>query len=63
MGYSHACLQLRNLHLMRRKIVAGNWKLHGTRAFATELVAQVAAHMPWRVSMSSSCRPCRISVI
>lgn len=31
---------------MRRKIVAGNWKLHGTRAFATELVAQVAAHMP-----------------
>lgn len=31
---------------MRRKIVAGNWKLHGSRAFATELVAQIAAHMP-----------------
>ena len=28
---------------MRRKIVAGNWKLHGTRAFATALVAEVAA--------------------
>lgn len=31
---------------MRRKIVAGNWKLHGSRAFATELVAKLAAHMP-----------------
>jgi len=31
---------------MRRKIVAGNWKLHGTRHFATELVGQVAAAMP-----------------
>jgi triosephosphate isomerase len=31
---------------IRRKIVAGNWKLHGTRQFATELVAQVAAAMP-----------------
>ncbi|MFT4179086.1 MAG: triose-phosphate isomerase [Thermomonas sp.] len=28
---------------MRRRIVAGNWKLHGTRAFATALVGQVAA--------------------
>lgn len=28
---------------MRRKIVAGNWKLHGTRAFATQLVGEVAA--------------------
>lgn len=27
---------------MRRKIVAGNWKLHGTRHFATALVAEVA---------------------
>jgi len=31
---------------MRRKIVAGNWKLHGSRQFATELVAQVAAGVP-----------------
>ena len=31
---------------MRRKIVAGNWKLHGSRQFATELVGQVAAGMP-----------------
>lgn len=31
---------------MRRKIVAGNWKLHGSRAFATELVGGVAAGLP-----------------
>ena len=28
---------------MRRKIVAGNWKLHGSRAFATDLVAAIVA--------------------
>ena len=28
---------------MRRKIVAGNWKLHGTRAFAMQLVGELAA--------------------
>lgn len=28
---------------MRRRIVAGNWKLHGDRAFATALLDQVAA--------------------
>lgn len=31
---------------MRRKIVAGNWKLHGSRQFASELVAQVVAALP-----------------
>lgn len=31
---------------MRRKIVAGNWKLHGSRAFAAALVAEVAAAVP-----------------
>lgn len=31
---------------MRRKIVAGNWKLHGTRAFATDLVGAIAAGLP-----------------
>jgi triosephosphate isomerase (TIM) len=31
---------------MRGKIVAGNWKLHGSRAFATELVSAVAAGLP-----------------
>ncbi len=25
---------------MRRRIVAGNWKLHGSRAFATRLVSE-----------------------
>jgi triosephosphate isomerase len=31
---------------MRRKIVAGNWKLHGTRSFAKDLVAEVVAGLP-----------------
>jgi triosephosphate isomerase len=31
---------------MRRRIVAGNWKLHGSRAFAAELVGGVAAGLP-----------------
>jgi triosephosphate isomerase len=31
---------------MRRKIVAGNWKLHGSRGFATELVGELAAGLP-----------------
>ena len=31
---------------MRRRIVAGNWKLHGSRAFATELMDGVAAGLP-----------------
>lgn len=31
---------------MRRKIVAGNWKLHGSRQFATELLEGVAAGLP-----------------
>src|SRR3546814_769535 len=31
---------------MRRRIVAGNWKLHGSRAFATELLGGVVAGLP-----------------
>jgi len=31
---------------MRRKLVAGNWKMHGSRAMADELVAAVAASLP-----------------
>ena len=31
---------------MRRRIVAGNWKLHGSRAFATELLGELAAGLP-----------------
>ncbi|WP_298578140.1 triose-phosphate isomerase [uncultured Luteimonas sp.] len=31
---------------MRRRIVAGNWKLHGTRDFATTLVGDLAAALP-----------------
>ncbi len=29
---------------MRRKLVAGNWKMHGSRAMAASLVAEVAKH-------------------
>ncbi|MGH8172575.1 MAG: triose-phosphate isomerase, partial [Rhodanobacteraceae bacterium] len=31
---------------MRRPLVAGNWKMHGSRAMADELVAAVAASLP-----------------
>ncbi|WP_066096685.1 triose-phosphate isomerase [Xanthomonas massiliensis] len=31
---------------MRPRIVAGNWKLHGSREFATQLVARIAAGVP-----------------
>ncbi|HDS0924373.1 MULTISPECIES: triose-phosphate isomerase [Stenotrophomonas] len=31
---------------MRRKIVAGNWKLHGSRQFATDLVSDIVASLP-----------------
>ncbi|SEK89543.1 triosephosphate isomerase [Pseudoxanthomonas sp. GM95] len=31
---------------MRRRIVAGNWKLHGSRDFATQLVAELAEGLP-----------------
>ncbi len=31
---------------MRRRIVAGNWKLHGTRDFATRLVGDLVEHLP-----------------
>lgn len=31
---------------MRRKIVAGNWKLHGNRHFAAELIESIAAGLP-----------------
>jgi len=31
---------------MRQKIVAGNWKLHGSRQFAAELLGQLVAGVP-----------------
>ena len=31
---------------MRRKIVAGNWKLHGDRQFAYALMDEIAAGLP-----------------
>lgn len=36
---------------MRRKIVAGNWKLHGSRAFAAALVAELGAARPAGVEL------------
>jgi triosephosphate isomerase len=41
-GYSRG-LQLHREHSMRRKIVAGNWKMHGTRASAKALLEAIAA--------------------
>jgi triosephosphate isomerase len=37
---------------MRRPLVAGNWKMHGSRASATELVAAIAGAMPHGVEVS-----------
>ncbi len=31
---------------MRRKLVAGNWKMHGSRAMAEALLADIVAHLP-----------------
>ena len=45
---------------MRRKIVAGNWKLHGTRAFAADLVGAIAAALRdkvWPLLESMAVRP------
>jgi triosephosphate isomerase (TIM) len=39
---SHLALE----QAMRRNIVAGNWKLHGSKVFAAELVAAIAAGLP-----------------
>ena len=45
-GYHDRLTSHRSHPLMRRKIVAGNWKLHGSRQFANELLGQVAAGLP-----------------
>jgi triosephosphate isomerase len=37
---------------MRRKLVAGNWKMHGSHAAARELVAAVAAALPAGVDVA-----------
>lgn len=37
---------------MRRPLVAGNWKMHGSRAMAEALVDQVAAAMPAHVDVA-----------
>jgi triosephosphate isomerase len=37
---------------MRRKFVAGNWKMHGSRAMANELVAAVVAAAPANVDVA-----------
>ena len=31
---------------MRRPLVAGNWKMHGSRAMASALVAEIASALP-----------------
>jgi triosephosphate isomerase len=37
---------------MRRKLIAGNWKMHGSRAMADDLVAAVAAALPERADIA-----------
>jgi triosephosphate isomerase len=37
---------------MRRKLVAGNWKMHGSAATAAELVRAVAAGMPAQIDVA-----------
>ena len=37
---------------MRRKLVAGNWKMHGTRASATELARAIAAQVQRQVDVA-----------
>ncbi|HKE47109.1 MAG TPA: triose-phosphate isomerase [Rhodanobacteraceae bacterium] len=37
---------------MRRPLVAGNWKMHGSRAMASALVAEVAAALPARADVA-----------
>ena len=37
---------------MRRRIVAGNWKLHGDRAFARQLLDSVCAGKPQGVHVA-----------
>src|SRR3546814_9359735 len=42
----YPCVPFHRSRPMRRRIVAGNWKLHGSRAFATELLGGLAAGLP-----------------
>lgn len=37
---------------MRKKLVAGNWKMHGTRAMAGELVAAIARDRPHDIDVA-----------
>jgi triosephosphate isomerase len=37
--------------IMRRPLIAGNWKMHGSRAMAGDLVAAIVAGMPTDVDM------------
>ncbi|HET7359730.1 MAG TPA: triose-phosphate isomerase, partial [Rhodanobacteraceae bacterium] len=37
---------------MRTKLVAGNWKMHGSRAMAAALVAEIAAALPHGVDVA-----------
>src|SRR5215469_13231201 len=46
MRFGYAVQPFRRTPPMRRKIVAGNWKMHGTRASAKALVDAIAAASP-----------------
>src|SRR3546814_16414468 len=42
----YPCVPFHRSRPVRRRIVAGNWKLHGSRAFAPELLGGLAAGLP-----------------
>src|SRR3546814_13595288 len=42
----YPCVTFHRSRPMRRRIVAGNWRLHGSSAFATELRGGLAAGLP-----------------
>src|SRR3546814_11835716 len=50
----YPCVPFHRSRPMRRRIVAGNWKLHGSRSFATALLVGLAAglHMACRAAVA-----------
>ena len=39
-------------HTMRRKIVAGNWKMYGSRSMASDLAGAIGANMPAEIDVA-----------
>jgi triosephosphate isomerase len=39
-------------HTMRRKLVAGNWKMYGSRSMASDLAGAIAVNMPTEIDVA-----------